>query len=157
MAKKQIRGLLDYTSVKNDEDWEFAPLSEEYMMGMGLGASKEATRWAFKGYMLELHQNLASFKKKVGRKRKPEFGSIDCQRAMLIWVYLHKMNPNPNISLKNRHLISLMQSLGKNDSRIARLFPKTHSRLQSSVSAGKTKLEINDRWESKVCEKLMNN
>jgi len=157
MAKKQVRGLLDYTSVNNDEDLEFAPLSEENMIGMGLGASRDATRWAFKGYMLELHQNLASFKKKVGRKRKPEFGSIDCQRAMLIWVYLHKMNPNPNISLKNRHLISLMQSLGKNDSRIARLFPPEHERLQSSVSAGKTKLEIDDRWESKVCEKLMNN
>ena len=157
MAKKQVRGLLDYTSVNNDEDLEFAPLSEENMIGMGLGASRDATRWAFKGYMLELHQNLASFKKKVGRKRKPEFGSIDCQRAMLIWVYLHKMNPNPNVSLKNRHLISLMQSLGKNDSRIARLFPPEHERLQSSVSAGKTKLKIDDQWRSKVCEKWFNN
>ena len=156
MVKKQVRGLLDYTSVNNDEDLEFAPLSEENMIGMGLGASRDATRWAFKGYMLELHQNLASFKKKVGRKRKPEFGSIDCQRAMLIWVYLHKMNPNPNISLKNRHLISLMQSLGKNDSRIARLFPPEHERLQSSASAGKTKLKIDDQWRSKVCEKLLN-
>jgi hypothetical protein len=155
MTKKQVHGLLDYMKLKDGEDWKFTPLSEEYMIGMGLGASREATRWAYKGYMLELHQNLASFKKKVGRKRKPEFGSIDCQRAMLIWVYLHKMNQNRNISLKNRHLISLMQSLGENDSRIKNLFPKGHSRLQSSVSAGKTKLEINDRWESKVCEKLL--
>lgn len=157
MVKKQIRGLLDYTSVNNDEDWEFAPLSEEYMIGMGLGASREATRWAFKGYMLELHQTWTSYKKKVGRKKKSEYGSIDCQRAMLIWVYVNKMNPNPSTSLKNRHLISLMQSLGTSDSRIASLFPKGHSRLQSSVSAGKTKLEINDRWESKVCEKWFNN
>ena len=88
MVKKQIRGLLDYTSVNNDEDWEFAPLSEEYMIGMGLGASREATRWAFKGYLLELHQTWTSYKKKVGRKKKSEYGSIDCQRAMLIWVYL---------------------------------------------------------------------
>lgn len=29
MVKKQVRGLLDYTSVNNDEDLEFAPLSEE--------------------------------------------------------------------------------------------------------------------------------
>ena len=53
MVKKQVRGLLDYTSVNNDGDLEFAPLSED------------ATRWAFKGYMLELHQNLASFKKRL--------------------------------------------------------------------------------------------
>lgn len=157
MAKRVVKGLLDDTTGIEGVDWEFAPLSEEYMIGMGRGASKDAIRWAFKGYMLELHQNLASFKKKLGRKRKPEFGSIDCQRAMLIWVYLHKMNPNPNISLKNRHLISLMQSLGKNDSRIARLFPPEHERLQSSVSAGKTKLKIDDQWRSKVCEKWFNN
>jgi hypothetical protein len=70
MVKKQIRGLLDYTSVNNDEDWEFAPLSEEYMIGMGLGASREATRWAFKGYMLELHQTWASYKKKGGQEKE---------------------------------------------------------------------------------------
>ena len=155
MTKKQVHGLLDYMTLKDGEDWKFTPLSEEYMIGMGLGASREATRWAYKSYMLELQQTWTSYIKRVGRKKKPEYGNIDCQRAMLIWVYLNKMKPNPNTSLKNRHLISLMQSLGKSDSRIKKLFPEGHSRLQSSVSAGKTKLEIDDRWRSKVCEKLI--
>ena len=84
MAKKQVRGLLDYMALEDGEDWEFPPLSENYMFGMGLGASKDAIRWACKGYMLEMAQNMATFKKKVGRRKKSEYGSIDCIRAMYI-------------------------------------------------------------------------
>lgn len=60
MAKRVVKGLLDDTTGIEGVDWEFAPPSEEYMIGMGLGASREATRWAFKGYMLELHQTWTS-------------------------------------------------------------------------------------------------
>ena len=123
---------------------------------MGLGASKDAIRWAFKGYMLEMAQNMAAFKKKVGRHKKSEYGSIDCIRAMYIWLYVHKINKEADLSLKNRHLIKQMQLLGKRDRRIAKVFPPEHSRLQSSVSTGKTKLEFDDQWRSKVCEKLLN-
>ena len=155
MAKKQVRGLLDYMALEDGEDWEFPPLSENYMFGMGLGASKDAIRWAFKGYMLEMAENMAAFQKKVGRRRKSKYGNIDCIRAMYIWLYVHKINKQANLSLKNRHLIEQMQDLGKRDSRIAKVFPAEHERLESSVSAGKTKLEIDDRWRSKVCEKLI--
>lgn len=156
MAKKQVRGLLDYMALEDGEDWEFPPLSENYMFGMGLGASKDAIRWAFKGYMLEMAQNMAAFKKKVGRHKKSEYGSIDCIRAMYIWLYVHKLNKQADLSLENRHLIKQMQLLGERDCRIAKVFPPEHSRLQSSVSTGKTKLEIDDQWRSKVCEKLFN-
>ena len=156
MAKKQVRGLLDYMALEDGEDWKFPPLSENYMFGMGLGASKDAIRWAFKGYMLEMAQNMEAFKKKVGRREKSEYGSIDCIRAMYIWLYVHKLNNQADLSLKNRHLIKQMQLLGERDSRIAKVFPREHSRLQSSVSTGKTKLEIDDQWRSKVCEKLLN-
>ena len=156
MAKKQVRGLLDYMALEDGEYWEFPPLSENYMFGMGLGASKDAIRWAFKGYMLEMAQNMATIKKKVGRRKKSEYGSIDFIRAMYIWLYVHKINKQAALSLKNWHLIKQMQLLGKRDSRIAKVFPPEHSRLQSSVSTGKTKLEIDDQWRSEVCEKLLN-
>ena len=75
VAKKQIRGLFDYLALKEGEDWGFSPQSENHMFGMGLGASKDAIRWAYKGYMLEIRENMDSFKKKVGRKRSQNTGA----------------------------------------------------------------------------------
>ena len=69
MTKKQVKGLLDYIALKPDEEWEFAPNTEEYVFGMGMGASKDAIRWAYKGYMLEMQQGMTNFKKNVGLKR----------------------------------------------------------------------------------------
>ena len=42
MAKKRIRGLLDYATLKEGEDWEWEPPSETYMPNVGFGASREA-------------------------------------------------------------------------------------------------------------------
>ena len=153
MAKKQVRGLLDYMALEDGEDWEFPPLSENYMFGMGLGASKDAIRWAFKGYMLEMDQNMATFKKKVGRRKKSEYGSIDCIRAMYIWLYVHKINKQADLSLKNRHLIKQMQLLGERDSRIAKIFPPEHTRLQSSVSNGSHGAQIRVLGIERIREK----
>ena len=51
--KKQVKGLLDYISLKPNEEAEYASNSEDYVFGMGLGATKQATRWAYKGFLLE--------------------------------------------------------------------------------------------------------
>ena len=40
--KKQVKGLLDYISLKPGEEAEYAPNSEDYVSGMGLGATEEA-------------------------------------------------------------------------------------------------------------------
>ena len=50
---KPVRGLLDYISLKPGEKPEWEPISESYVPGMGLGASKDAIRWAYKGYLVE--------------------------------------------------------------------------------------------------------
>ena len=42
--KKQVKGLLDYISLKRGEEAELAPNSKDYVFGMGLGATEEATR-----------------------------------------------------------------------------------------------------------------
>lgn len=156
MTKKQVKGLLDYMALKPDEDWELSPYSEDYVFGMGMCASRDAIRWAFKGYMLEMRQSMTTFKRNVGRKKLHEYESVDCQRAMRIWLFVNKSRPELD-SLKNRHLIAEMQKLGERDQTIKRLFPRDHTRLESSVSNGKAVLSIDKNWKSKVCEKLMAN
>ena len=156
MTKKQVKGLLDYIALKPDEEWEFAPNTEEYVFGMGMGASKDAIRWAYKGYMLEMQQRMTNFKKNVGRKKQHQFESVDCQRAMQIWLFVNK-NRTELHSVKNRHLIMAMQKLGEHDQTIKKLFPVGHSRLESSVSKGKAVLKIDADWHSEVCEKLTSN
>lgn len=156
MTKKQIKGLLDYMTLSSGEDWELAPNTEDFVFGMGMGATKDAIRWAFKGYLVEMRENMATFSKKTGRKKLHEYGCIDCKRAMRIWLFVQTLNTEQH-SLKNRHLIATMQKLGNNDQTIKKLFPKDHTRLESSVSRGKNKLAIDVTWKSKVCEKLTTN
>ena len=156
MTKKQVKGLLDYIALKPDEEWEFAPNSEDYVYGVGMGASKDAIRWAYKGYMLEMQQGMNKFKKNVGRKKQHQYESVDCQRAMRIWLFVNK-SQTELASVKNRHLILAMQKLGEHDQTIKKLFPIGHSRLESSVSKGKAVLEIDADWHSEVCEKLTAN
>jgi len=155
MTKKQIRGLFDYMELEAGEDWEFAPLSETFVHGMGLGATAEATRWAYKGYLQELGDYAKALKKKAGRKALPRHAGIDCDRAKIIWMHVNQFKDKTLISLKNRHLIMEMQSMGRYNKHIATLFPMSHGRLESSVSKGKKILEIDENWNSKVCEKLM--
>jgi len=49
--KKQVKGLLDYISLKPGEEAEYVlnsedPYSEGYVSGMGLGATEEAKLYA---------------------------------------------------------------------------------------------------------------
>ena len=161
MSKKQIRGLFDYLDLKDGEEWEWAPPSEDYVSGMGLGATKQAIRWAYNGYLLE---NMRAIKRinsrAVGRPKLAQHRNIDCRRALAIWQYVRINIPlelRPRAS--NRRLIHEMQKLQeaqkaasmKHD---ARLFPKESAALEASVSRGRKILEISEVWESKVCEKL---
>ena len=45
--KKQVKGLLDYISLKSDKEAELVQNAEEYVYGLGLGATEEETRWAY--------------------------------------------------------------------------------------------------------------
>ena len=42
--KKQVKGLLDYISLKPGEEAELAPNSEDYVFGMGLGATEASNK-----------------------------------------------------------------------------------------------------------------
>jgi hypothetical protein len=52
---KKVRGLLGMMEAETKgENWEWDDPSAEYIPGMGLGASKQATRWARIGYQDEI-------------------------------------------------------------------------------------------------------
>lgn len=160
MTKKKVRGLLDLVSVLEGEDWEWEhpPYSEEYMPGIGFGASKQATRWAYIGYLTELKGEIAAIKKKAGRKQLGEYKGIDCRRALALWKYVQfSYPPEARNKLINRQLINDFQNLEKNDSNPSKLFSSMVESLEQSISRGRSKLNIDQYWNSDVCEKLTRN
>ena len=94
MSKKRIRGLLDLVSLSDSQEWELEPNSENFVFGLGLGASKDATRWAYKGFLLEVGQSIRKIAaKNNGRPRKEAYQSYDCLRALVIWEHVQKYIP----------------------------------------------------------------
>lgn len=162
MSKKRVRGILDLVSLADGEEWELEPMSEDYVYGMGMGATKDATRWAYKGFCLEVGQSIRKIAaKNNGRPRKEAYQSYDCLRALVIWEHVQKYIPQELRSgITNRALIKIMQdgeaaltlSGAQNSSE---LFPKTSATLETSLSRGRKELKIDGNWESEVCEKLI--
>ncbi|MDB2608962.1 hypothetical protein N9Y85_02475 [Paracoccaceae bacterium] len=162
MTIKRVRGLFDYMELKEGEQWEWEPPSEDYVAGMGFGASKEATRWAYKGYLLEnAHALRAISSQKTGRPRKGKFEDIGSRRAYAIWQYVQNNVPEElRAGVTNRKLIGTMQSIQNALEQTMvehdrSLFPMNEAGIEFSVSRGKSKLRIDKIWNSKVCEKLM--
>ena len=93
------------------EEWELEPMSEDYVYGMGMGATKDATRWAYKGFCLEVGQSIRKIAaKNNGRPRKEAYQSYDCLRALVIWEHVQKYIPQELRSgITNRALIEIMQ------------------------------------------------
>ena len=161
MSKKGFRGLLDFISLADGEEGEYEPNSENFVVGMGLGATKDATRWAYKGFLLEAGQAVRDIaSQKVGRPKIKQYETIDCRRAYAVWDHVNTYILEEHRSkLTNRELIRRLQEIEtKHDQLVSkkhsRLFPLTTANLETSVSRGKRILEIDETWNSKVCEKL---
>ena len=162
MTIKRVRGLFDYMELKEGEQWEWEPPSEDFVAGMGTGATKEAMRWAYKGYLLEHAHALSTISpQKTGRPRKGQYEDIDCRRAFATWNFVQNNIPEElRAGLTNRRLIGTMQSIQnaleqnmlEHD---RKLLPMGEAAIESSISRGKSQLKINAGWNSKVCEKLM--
>lgn len=154
---RKVRGLIDFIEAEaSGEVWEFDEPSPEYVPGMGLGATKEATRWAWMGYQLErmLLINL-HLKQRRGRPAKSPIQTKDALRAFTLWRLAQRINADARRNVTNRELIALAihieESLGVPFPE--RVFPKAGS-YDASVSKGRRALEINDAWHSQVCEKI---
>lgn len=84
---RKVRGLLDFIDAEaSGEDWEFETPSADYVPGLGLGATKEARRWALLGYCTE---QLRRFEEQLS-KLKPRRGrptvkiTVDMKRAAAV-------------------------------------------------------------------------
>ena len=159
MTKRIVKGLLDDTSGIEGVDWEYAPISEENMPQVGFGATRDAIRWAYKGYMLELGQTIAQQNRKLaGRPKLAEYQGIDCRRALAIYQHVQLSIPlHERAAVTSRALINEMQHFCALGHLPSNLFPAAHATLEASVSRGRTKLKIDQDWASSVCEKLLAN
>ena len=159
MAKRIVKGLLDDTSGIESVDWEYAPISEENMPQVGFGATRDAIRWAYKGYMLELGQTIAQQSRKLaGRPKLAKYQGIDCRRALAIYQHVQLSIPQQErAALTSRELINEMQHFCALGHLPRDLFPAAHATLEASVSRGRTILKIDQEWASSVCEKLLAN
>lgn len=154
MAKKLIRGLLDYVTLKEGEEWEWEPPSETYMPGLGLGATPEAHRLAYKGYKAE-YNNLVNKISRPGRGRPKieQYQDINSKRALFIWWEVKDWPVSQRRITTNRELIERMRNLTNEEKRV-KYWPDRQS-LEQSISRGRKNLEIDNSWNSKVCEKIL--
>ena len=110
MTKKIIRGLLDLVDLEEGEDWEFEKPSESYMPGMGFGATPDAIRWAYKGYLHELNQTIETVlrptKTKRGRPSISDNLKKPQMRAFVMWAELRAYPKSFRAHHTNRELKS---------------------------------------------------
>ena len=178
--KKQVKGLLDYISLKPGEAAEVTPNSEDpyledYVPGMGLGASEEAKHFARIGklYLEKLEQdvvidqilsqktafnetNITGIEKTTGRPRKQKILELHQIRAFHLWHIAQEYPENTRQDLTNRYMIARVQKLGKTSRPLAgkseRLWTVGNdASLEQSVSRGKTWWGIDHKWHSDKC------
>ena len=135
------------------------PLNENlngsiYVPGMGIGASKDALRWATAGMLDELLRNQKN-KKPFGRPERDFMDKVDNRRAFMLWTLVN-INPiSPNLKFaSSRELLDIMFLLRKFGPCIKDYFPNTTDNLEQSISRGRTALGIGQMWQSTVCEKV---
>ena len=153
--KKQVKGLLDYISLKPGEKAGLAPNSEDYVFGMGLWATKQATRWAYKGFLLESGERIEKIKKKInGRPKVSFFKKKDNLRVFALWYMIKDWPQDKRSKITNRELILLAQEVSYSKNTKELFDDSMSSNIEQSVSRGRTALKIDADWNSEVCEKL---
>ena len=155
--KKQIKGLLDYISLKPGEEAELAPNSEDYVFGMGVGATKEARDLAIIGSIYINIQKLKKLSKNPnGRPKKSILLGIDQKRVFALWFMIKDWSLVKKSNTSNRDLILLAKG---NECSITtkKLFVGMTPTLEQSVSRGRNKLEVDENWNSEICEQLFEN
>ena len=160
--KKQIKGLLDYISLKPGEEAELAPNSVDYVFGMGLGATEEAKIFAKIGKLYHEIENMRDANnqidvtdktKTIGRPKKQKVLELHQVRAFHLWRIAQEFPEGIRQDLTNRYMIAYVQKLGKTSRPLAgkseRLWTVGNSdSLEQSVSRGKTWWEIDHKWHS---------
>ena len=155
-SKRQVRGLLEVVEAEaKGEEWELAAQTLGDALGLGLGATEQAKRWALIGIE---HEAKMQLRRPAHRPKKESITKIDSIRAFAAWQmcwHLRGLANKPNARITNRELIRVIQIVEQEKSLGAgeRLFPE-HGNSEASLSRGKKILEIDGDWNSKVCEEL---
>jgi hypothetical protein len=124
-TKNRTMGLLDYMTLDEDEKRDFF-------------VSIETTQSPL------IPQKL----KNLGGRPRSKY-PIGVRRAFVIWQITQKFPPEKRKNLTNRVLIEKAKKLDSKP-----LFSSAQNTLEQSLSRGKQELEIDESWNSKVCEKL---
>jgi hypothetical protein len=125
-----------------------------YVPGMGIGASKDALRWATAGMLDELLRNQKN-RKPFGRPVSDFMEKVDNRRAFMLWALVNIDPISPNLKFaSNRELLNIMFMLRKFGPDITDYFPNTTDNLEPSISRGRSTLGIGQMWQSTVCEKV---
>jgi len=161
---KPVRGLLDYISLKPDEKPEWEPISESYVPGMGLGASKDAIRWAYKGYLVERYQQqekvIAQIKAqmkqntKIGPPEKTPELRVDNLRAYYLWFLVRDWAESFRCELTSRRAIELAKMQPVTGKTKAIWGHQESPSIEQSVSRGKSFWRIDNSWNSERCEQF---
>tara|TARA_B110000977_G_C10846863_1_gene404243 strand:+ start:48 stop:548 length:501 start_codon:yes stop_codon:yes gene_type:complete len=155
-SKKQVRGLLDVVEAEaQGEEWELAEQTLGDALGLGLGATEQARRWALIGME---HEAKMQSRRPAHRPKKENITKIDSIRAFAAWHMcwrLRGLANKPNARITNRELIRVIQVVEQAEGLDAgeRLFPE-RGNSDASLSRGKKILGIDANWNSKVCEEL---
>ena len=154
MTKKTVTGLLDTIGLQPN-DWEIETISEQYIPGMGLGATDHAKRWAADGHRFEINRQLENVigasKKKKGRPGKTEVLKTSNLRAFHMWLELREMPTAFRVAHTNRELIAWIKARDDMPPGASKLWPKSQN-LERSLSEGRTFWGIGDDWRSQHCE-----
>ena len=159
--RKKVRGPMGIIEAQiNGEEWEIESPSPDYVPGMGMGATKQATRWAWIGMQAEISNAIAEKSKRPAhRPKKDPLETMDAVRAFAAWRMcknLRRILGKPDAKITTRELICLIQ-LVENEMGVDRrqqFFNRDDTTNEQSVSRGKNHLEIDADWNSKVCEEL---
>ena len=155
-SKRHVRGRLEVVEAEaKGEEGGLAAQTLVDALGLGLGATEQAKRWALIGME---HEAKMQLRRPANRPKKESITKIDSIRAFAAWRmcwHLRGLANKPNARITNRELIRVIQVVEQEKSLGAgeRLFPE-HGNPEASLSRGKKILEIDGDWNSKVCEKL---
>jgi hypothetical protein len=162
MADKRIvKGLLDVVDAEAGEAWELDP---DTIVGMGLGASPDAVRWARLGRHFELIQGTRSIriepkKRDRGQPKKAVAMTNDVLRALVLYLTFCALRKSQGVSDNAKIKIGLFAliDLATGSFPTNGLFdkPTAKNKMHESVKRGRMICEIDEFWRGKPSQEIV--
>ena len=153
--KRVVSGLLDYVvAVHSGEPFTFRLPSPNYVLGMGVGASEQATKWAYKGLQHELEEKLAlATKKSAGRPSKEGALKASQLRTFHLWLIASEYTESQRQELQVNQLIKIVKNIDFLTGKTKHLWNVgSFESLAQSISRGRKWWQIDKAWNSPKCD-----